>query len=129
MTKILVADHDRDYRELVIFTLRFAGYIMYGASNGEECLAMARQHVPDLILMEIDLPDTSFVVTYKELKSNKATAAVPVIFLIRQDEVKTFQAETEAYGKYLLVKSLTPDQLTKKVSQIIKILQKHNSDS
>ncbi len=129
MASILIADHDRDYRELVIFTLRFAGYIMYGASSGEECLALARQYVPDLILMEIDLPDKSFVVTYKELKSNKATGAIPVIFLIRQEEVKTFHAETEAWGKNLLVKSLPPDQLTKKVSQIIKLSHKHNSDS
>lgn len=121
MAKILIADHDRDYRELVIFTLRFVGYVMVGAESGKECIAMAKEHKPDLILMELDLPDMSFVHTYKEIISVKATDSIPVVFLLRPEEVKTFHTDDpQMWGTRLLLKSLTPDQLTRKVNQILR---------
>ena len=53
MAKILVAEDERDIRDLIAFTLQFAGYTVVTANNGEEGLALARQEAPDLILSDV----------------------------------------------------------------------------
>ena len=56
MTKILIAEDERDIRDLITFTLRFANYDVVAASNGEEAVTLARKEVPDLILMDVRMP-------------------------------------------------------------------------
>ena len=46
MAKILIAEDERDIRDLITFTLGFAGFEVLAAANGEEALNMARQNVP-----------------------------------------------------------------------------------
>ena len=48
MAKILIAEDERDIRDLITFTLGFAGYEVVAASNGEEAVNLARQEIPDL---------------------------------------------------------------------------------
>jgi CheY-like chemotaxis protein len=56
MAKILIAEDEPDIRELVAFTLRFAGYEVVSASNGEEAIQLAKDELPDLILMDVRMP-------------------------------------------------------------------------
>jgi CheY-like chemotaxis protein len=56
MAKILIAEDERDIRDLVAFTLRFAGHEVFSASNGEEAVEMAPKVNPDLILMDVRMP-------------------------------------------------------------------------
>ena len=56
MTKILIAEDERDIRDLITFTLGFAGFDVVAAGNGEEALNLARQEMPDLILMDVRMP-------------------------------------------------------------------------
>ncbi len=56
MAKILIAEDERDIRDLVAFTLRFAGHEVLVATNGEEAVSMAPQVNPDLILMDVRMP-------------------------------------------------------------------------
>jgi CheY-like chemotaxis protein len=52
MAKILVGAIDRNTRELIVFSLRFAGHGLLSAANREECLNLARQNKPDVILVD-----------------------------------------------------------------------------
>ena len=56
MAKILIADDEKDIRDLITFTLKFAGYDVVGYSNGEEALNAAPAEMPDLILMDVRMP-------------------------------------------------------------------------
>ncbi len=56
MAKILIAEDEPDIRDLVAFTLRFAGYEVVTASNGEDAVSLAPKEVPDLILMDVRMP-------------------------------------------------------------------------
>ncbi len=56
MAKILIAEDEPDIRELVAFMLRFAGYEVMAASNGEEAVQAATREVPDLVLMDVRMP-------------------------------------------------------------------------
>ena len=87
MAKILVADDDREVRELSIFTLRFAGHEVVGASNGEEAIVEAKVHAPDLILMDVRMPKLNGFEACKILKADAVLSSIPVIFLsARGDE-------------------------------------------
>ena len=56
MTKILIAEDERDIRDLITFTLRYHGYEVHQASNGQEALDIARKVKPDLIMMDVRMP-------------------------------------------------------------------------
>lgn len=120
MAQILIADHDRDYRELVIFALRFTGHITNGVSSAEECLALAEKLKPDLILLEYELPNAGGVDTCLKLKAEDTTALIPVLFLVTSEVIaQTNEAFGECGVGYIL-KSISPDKLTRKVNAVIK---------
>ena len=56
MSKILVAEDERDIRDLIAFTLRFAGYEVVTVPNGAEAVEVVAQEMPDLILMDVRMP-------------------------------------------------------------------------
>jgi two-component system, cell cycle response regulator len=120
LAKILIADEDRDYRELVIFILRFAGYEMYGASCGDDCLTLARQHKPDLILLGLDLPDKGSFDTCSKLKADPITASIPVLTLLDPGEVERAKADLDSCGAGYLLTSLSSNQLTRSVESFLR---------
>src|SRR5574338_442723 len=81
MAKILIAEDERDIRDLIAFTLRFAGYEVFPASNGEEAVEMAPKVNPDLILMDVRMPRMTGYEACKALKSNPQLKDIPVVFL------------------------------------------------
>ena len=115
MAKILVAEDDREVRELIIFTLRFAGYEMLAAVDGEECYLFAKQHRPDLILMDARMPKLNGYEACKLLKADKVTASIPVVFLTAHGLEAEVQAGLNAGCDDYILKPISPDRLTEKV--------------
>ena len=56
MARILIAEDEPDIRELVAFTLRFAGHEVTTTVNGEEALQQASHLIPDIIIMDVRMP-------------------------------------------------------------------------
>ncbi len=115
MAKILVADDDRDVRELCIFTLRFAGHEVFGVSNGEEAINQAKLILPDLIIMDVRMPKINGYEACKILKANQSTSTIPVIFLSVRVEDSEVQAGLNAGAVDYLLKPIAPDRLSEKV--------------
>ena len=80
MAKILIAEDERDIRDLVAFTLRFAGYTVVTANNGEEAYQLTVQELPDLVLTDVRMPKMSGYEACKLIKSDPATQHIPVLF-------------------------------------------------
>jgi len=78
---ILVIDDDDSIRSLLSVHLRQEGYRAETAESGREGLAKARALKPDLILLDVALPDISGLETLQELKKDPALAAIPVVIL------------------------------------------------
>jgi CheY-like chemotaxis protein len=78
---ILIADDDRDIAELVRIQLEGAGYRVTTAGRGAQTFEIARRQCPDLILLDILLPDMDGRAILEMLKSDPATADIPVIML------------------------------------------------
>jgi class 3 adenylate cyclase len=78
---ILVADDRWDNVQLVCDLLTMEGYKVLGARDGQEALASIQRHLPDLVLLDLDMPLMNGYQVCEQLKADPATAAIPVLML------------------------------------------------
>jgi CheY-like chemotaxis protein len=123
MTKILVAEDERDIRELIGITLRFSGYEVELAKNGEEAVEMVPNVLPDLILMDVRMPRMTGYQACAALKKDPATKDIPVVFLSAKGQDKEIQEGIEVGAVDYILKPFAPDDLTRQVERILKKLK------
>lgn len=119
MAKILIAEDERDIRDLVAFTLRFAGHEVVAASKGEEAVQMAPQANPDLILMDVRMPRMTGYEACRAIKANPSLKDIPVVFLSAKGQESEIQTGLEVGAEEYLLKPFAPDQLTDRVKAIL----------
>ena len=84
MAKILIAEDERDIRELVHFSLQFGGFTVVQAANGAEAVEQAQKELPDLILMDVRMPKMTGYEACRQMKTMPELRDIPVVFLIGQ---------------------------------------------
>ncbi len=119
MAKILIAEDERDIRDLITFTLTFAGYEVRAAANGAEALDMAKAETPDLILMDVRMPRMTGYEACVEMKKEERLKNVPVIFLSAKGQDSEIQTGLQAGATEYLLKPFAPDQLTARIQAIL----------
>ncbi len=124
MVRILVAEDERDIRELIAFTLRFAGFEVALASNGAEAVEKASEAIPDLILMDVRMPRMTGYQACEALKENPATQGIPVVFLSAKGQESEIQEGLEAGAMEYILKPFAPDELTAQVHRILREIGK-----
>ena len=120
MTKrILVVEDTEDNRQIIRDLLTNAGYDIVEAVTGEEGVAMAAKHRPDLILMDMQLPVLDGYEATRRIKANPELATIPVIavtsYALTGDEAKTREAGCNAY----VAKPFSPRQLLAIVREFV----------
>ncbi len=119
MAKILIAEDERDIRDLVAFTLRFAGHEVFAASNGQEALDMAPNVSPDLILMDVRMPRMTGYQACKAMKARADLKDIPIVFLTARGQESEIQEGLDAGAEEYLLKPFAPDQLTGRIKEIL----------
>src|SRR5574339_1118256 len=119
MAKILIAEDERDIRDLVAFTLRFAGHEVFAAANGEDAVELAPKVNPDLILMDVRMPRMTGYEACKVMKQNPELRDIPVVFLSAKGQEAEIQQGLDAGAEEYLLKPFAPDQLTSHVKTIL----------
>jgi DNA-binding response OmpR family regulator len=79
--KILIVDDDPDMVELLRFALTEAGYSACTAATGTEALAEAQRSSPDLVVLDLLLPEMNGYSVCERLRRNPATASIPIIMI------------------------------------------------
>ena len=79
MTSVLVVDDNDMNRKLAVDVLSAAGFRTFGAARAAQGIALAREHVPDVILMDLQLPDMDGVDATRKLAAHERTAHIPVV--------------------------------------------------
>jgi two-component system cell cycle response regulator DivK len=101
MQKILIIEDNATNMKLAITLLTLAGYAALVASDAEAGLALARSELPDLILMDVQLPGMDGLAATRLLKDHPATRAIPVIALtalaMKGDEERIRAAGCDSY--------------------------------
>jgi CheY-like chemotaxis protein len=119
MAKILIAEDERDIRDLVAFTLRFAGHEVFAASNGEEAVEMAPKVNPDLILMDVRMPRMTGYEACKVMKSDPNLKDIPIVFLSAKGQETEIQQGLDVGAEAYLLKPFAPDQLSARIKTIL----------
>jgi len=86
MTTILVIEDETPLLEEIVTLLRFEGYEVYSASNGEKGVQLARQHIPDLIISDIMMPGLDGYGVLLRLQDDPMTSKLPFIFLTAKSD-------------------------------------------
>ena len=119
MTKILVAEDERDIRELIAFTLRFAGFDVELAVNGADAVEKALAVKPDLILMDVRMPRMTGYEACATLKRNPEVRDIPVVFLSAKGQESEINTGLEVGAAEYILKPFAPDQLITQVKKIL----------
>ena len=119
MAKILIAEDERDIRDLIQFTLQFAGHEVTAASNGEEAYLLALKSTPDLIMMDVRMPKMTGYEACKMIKAEPTLQEIPVVFLSAKGQEAEVQAGLDAGAQEYLLKPFAPDQLIRKVAELL----------
>ena len=81
MTKVLVVEDEGDLRTLLVDTLADQGYDVLDAANGADALELASHEAPDMILLDLGLPDMDGFEVLSRLRENPDTQPLPVVIL------------------------------------------------
>lgn len=118
--RILVVDDEEDILNLLDYNLSRAGFEVVRAADGPEALELARRKGPDLIVLDIMLPNMEGTEVLKRLKQNEGTREVPVIMLTAKgeevDRIVGFELGAEDY----ITKPFSPRELMLRVKAVLK---------
>jgi CheY-like chemotaxis protein len=115
MTKILLVEDNETNCDMLLRRLRRLGYEVTGADNGVSGIAAAQSHAPDVILMDLNLPEMDGWEAARRLKANAVTREIPIIALTayasESDRAGAIEAGCDDYE----TKPLDLEQLLKKI--------------
>src|SRR4030067_2910781 len=118
--KILIAEDERDIRELVKYSLTFAGFEVSEAGNGIEAVDRTVAEKPDLILMDVRMPKMTGYEACKQLKAMDEVKDIPVIFLSAKGQESEIQQGLDVGAGEDILKPFAPDYLTDRVNEVLK---------
>ena len=121
---VLLVDDLCDSREMYAFFLRAAGYAVHEASDGSDAVAFAVEFRPDVIVMDLSLPQMDGFTAIEQLVTNAETAAIPIVVL----SARTFPADEkrakDAGAAAFLGKPCTPHHLAHTVRLVSESCEK-----
>ena len=127
--KILIVDDDPDILEFLEYNLKKEGYTVYSAPNGKEALKVADKNAPELILLDVMMPEMDGITTCQEMRKNKKLADSHIIFLTARieeySEIAGFSAGADDY----INKPIKPGALLSRIKAILKRKNKDDDES
>lgn len=116
-TILIAEDHD-DNRELLRLLLLGAGYDVREAKDGSECLTLAREQPPDLIVIDLSMPVMDGWAVFRELKTDQRTRAIPCMAVTAHAELDRNDALETGFSAYVS-KPFSGDDLLKAVATVL----------
>jgi two-component system, OmpR family, alkaline phosphatase synthesis response regulator PhoP len=117
---VLAADDDDDILELVCLTLEQVGHTMIRASDGDEALALAREHKPDVCVLDVVMPSRTGIEVVEALRGSEETAAIPILLLTatvnEKDLIPGIEKDSERYMR----KPFSPRELQDRVATLLR---------
>ncbi len=120
MANILVAEDERDIRELIQFTLSYAGHTVITVGDGAAAVDQARQSTPDLILMDVRMPRLTGYEACQQMKQIPELSQVPVVFLSAKGQDEEIRTGLDVGAAAYILKPFAPQELIDRVGEILK---------
>ena len=127
--KILVVDDDLDIIEILKYNLNNSGYFVKSANNGIKAIKKAKKFLPDIILMDVMMPEMSGIEACSEIRKIDKLSNTIIIFLSARSEDYTQISAYDAGADDYIYKPVKPKILIKKISNIAKKIKSENTYS
>ena len=119
MTKILIAEDERDIRELISFTLEYEDYDVIVTANGEDALEMVYKERPDLVLLDVRMPRMDGYEVCRRIVNDVTIQHIPVAFISAKGQQSEIDEGLSAGAVDYLLKPFSRDQLLGMVARLL----------
>ncbi|UJF30276.1 response regulator transcription factor [Kaistella sp. 97-N-M2] len=119
--KILLIDDEQDILEILSYNLEKEGYEVSTAANGTEGIEKAKEIIPDLILLDVMMPEKDGIETCQDLRKIKELQKTLIVFLSARSEEFSQLAGFQAGANDYIVKIIKPKVLTSKVNALLQL--------
>ena len=116
--KVLIVDDEPNIRDLLSTSLRFAGFSVHAVANGTDAVNAAEKGAPDIILLDVMLPDMNGFSVTKKLRSMGINA--PVLFLTARDETEDKITGLTVGGDDYMTKPFSLDEIVARINAILR---------
>ncbi len=120
--KVLVVDDEPNIRDLLSTSLKFNGFSVYAVGNGNDAVLAAEKGKPDIILLDVMLPDQSGFAVTKKIRAMGID--VPVLFLSARDETEDKITGLTVGGDDYITKPFSLDEIVARINAILRRTQK-----
>ena len=126
--KILLVDDEPDILEIVGYNLKNEGYQVYTANNGLEALKSAKKITPNLILLDIMMPEMDGIETCEKIRAIKSLENTLIAFLTARNEDYSYVAGFDAGADDYITKPIKPKVLISKVKSLLRRLKAESQE-
>lgn len=117
--KVLIVDDDPNILMSLEFLMRKSGYNVLIARNGSEARELVKEHLPDLLLLDIMMPDVDGYQICKEVKGSSKTKHAKVIFISAKTKESDIQKGYQTGADLYITKPFATKELVKKVAEML----------
>jgi adenylate cyclase len=125
--RILIVDDTPANLHILQLRLGTNGYEIITASDGEEAIAAARQHHPDLILLDVMMPKLDGIEVCRQLRADPSLPFIPIILITARTDPRDVVAGLEAGGDEYLIKPVDQVALLARVKSVLRIKNLHDT--
>jgi DNA-binding response OmpR family regulator len=125
---IMVVDDDPDSLSVLVRYVRREGFTVMEASSGADCLRLVRQHPPDVILLDLMMPEMDGFAVCRTLRTEPITAEIPVIMLTARDDVEARAEGMELGVSDFIAKPVVRRELTERIHAQLDMLAGHRAN-
>lgn len=118
--KILIVEDERDIIEMIEYNLAKEGYVTLAVLNGKDAVSRTKKENPDLIILDLMLPDMDGFEVCKELKANDITKQIPIIMLTAKSQEADKVAGLELGADDYITKPFSPRELTARIKAVLR---------
>ena len=118
--KILLVDDEKDILEFLSYNLKKEGFIVFTANNGTEGLELSQEHKPDLIILDVMMPEMDGVAVCQKIREIKDLNETLILFLSARSEEYSELAGFAAGADDYITKPIKPKLLISRVNAILK---------
>ncbi len=119
--KILLIDDEEDILEILSYNLEKEGYLVTTAANGNDGIQLAQEIIPDLILLDVMMPEKDGIETCQELRQIKELQNTLIVFLSARSEEFSQLAGFQAGANDYVVKLIKPRILISKINALLQL--------
>jgi two-component system alkaline phosphatase synthesis response regulator PhoP len=120
LTKILLVDDEQDILEFVGYSLKKEGFEVFTAQNGKDAIAIAKKEIPDLILLDIMMPEMDGIETCNEIREIHELKNILVAFLTARNEDYSQIAGFEIGADDYITKPIRPRVLVSRIKALLR---------